>query len=141
MTLSLLISIDNMPFTEFVPFFQTEYTRLLEDMKLVKRTLQGYTIRYQDPRVALIARKTTAIPLEHLSRLTHELQTDNEQLQDVLQSFREYERYLNLVRLPELLADYCDFFEGGGVPTAKEARGYFDRVRSCKPKKYNRYLA
>ncbi|HEY9245808.1 MAG TPA: radical SAM protein, partial [Candidatus Methanoperedens sp.] len=100
----------NMPFTEFIPFFNTEYTYRLEELKLVERTINCFSIRYLDPRVEMLVQKLRSIPLEQLYRLNHLLQTNNPHLKSILQSLLEYETYLNLVRLPELVSDFCDLF-------------------------------
>ena len=100
----------NMPFTEFIPFFNTEYTRRLEEMKLVKRTIGSFSIRYLDPTVEMLVQKLRSMQLEQLYRLNSQLQTSNPHLKGILQSLLEYEKKLNLVRLPEIVSDFCNLF-------------------------------
>ncbi len=99
---------NNMPFTEFIPFFKTPYTEQLQAMGLVNRDLLNYSLRYRDSKVALLASKLQAFPLEYLSRLTHEIDTEKPALRDTLDSLREYEKNLNLFKLPELLMAWCN---------------------------------
>ena len=112
----------NMPFTVYYPFFNTEYTQKLTEMKLVGRTLRGWEMRYRDPRVGFIVGKIESIPLEQLSNLTQVLRTTNPELQDVVDSLRAYNYNLNMVRLPELVSDCCDFFASGGSPESERTK-------------------
>jgi anaerobic magnesium-protoporphyrin IX monomethyl ester cyclase len=103
----------NMPFTEFIPLFDTEYTKHLEKLKLVEKKISGFTIHYSDPRVEVLVQKMRSIPLEQLDRFIHQLQTNDLILKRTLQSLLDYETNLNLVRLPELVTEYCDLFSSG----------------------------
>jgi len=108
----------NMPFNEYYPFFNTEYTQKLTEMKLVKRTLRSCKIRYRDPKVGFIAGKINAVPLEQLASLTHAVRSYDPNLQEVAQTLKDYAYYLNMIRIPELVSDCCDYFSSGGSPAS-----------------------
>jgi radical SAM superfamily enzyme YgiQ (UPF0313 family) len=118
------------PFSELVPFFGTTLTRSLEEQGLVTRDLDGYSIRYADPRVGFIARRVLGVPVQRLSALRRMLPTDD-RVTEINSLLLRAEIHLNMIRLPELVSDLCDLFERGAAVDSRAvgaAAGGFDEA-------------
>ena len=94
----------NHPLTEFVPFFGTALTRLLQDRGLVRRSLGGWSVDYADPRVGFIVACLRRARVDALSRLRRALPAErSEAVRELAAALRDRESELNTVRLPELV--------------------------------------
>jgi radical SAM superfamily enzyme YgiQ (UPF0313 family) len=114
---------NSQPFSEFIPFFGTDLTRTLEEQGLVERTMDGYTLRYADPRVSLIARSILSVPVDRLSRMRRILPARNGgALGEIRDAFERSEVHLKMVRLPELARDLCDALTKDARPTSPRVR-------------------
>lgn len=112
---------NNQPFTEFIPFWGTELTDYYENQGLVKRDLDGFSVKYKDPLADFIAGSIRNIPIDYLSRLRCHLPTEGTaRLMEIRNSLGEYEIYLKMVKLPELIFELCELFEQGeSIPGSK----------------------
>jgi anaerobic magnesium-protoporphyrin IX monomethyl ester cyclase len=121
----------NHPFTEFVPFFGTELSGLLEGRGLVRRSLDGWSVDYADPRVAFIVECVRRVPVDALSRLRRVLPADrSETMRGLAAGLRDWESHLNMVQLPELISDLCGLLEQGAPVDGSRVRAAaraFDR--------------
>jgi hypothetical protein len=122
---------NNHPFTEFVPFFGTALTTRLESRGLVRRSLDGWSVDYADPRVGFIVECVRRVPVDALSRLRRALPADrSETISELGAGLRDWENHLNMVRLPELISDLCGLFERGAPLDGSRVRAAacaFDR--------------
>ncbi|MFI5006236.1 MAG: B12-binding domain-containing radical SAM protein [Solirubrobacterales bacterium] len=117
------------PFSELIPFFGTDLTRSLAERGLVERTIDGYTVRYADPRVGLIARSILGVPVDTLSRLGAMIPNDDNELADVAADLERAELHLKMVRLPGLAADLCAAFEGGASESSSGVLAALAEIR------------
>jgi radical SAM superfamily enzyme YgiQ (UPF0313 family) len=115
------------PFSEFVPFFETELTHRLSLMNLAVRTLSEHSIQYQDPRVALIARQVLNTPANHISRLIRQLELGTTNASRALRArLQAYYLHLNMVRLPALASELCKLLKHGNSPKSARVQGVLD---------------
>lgn len=129
---------NNHPFTEFIPFWGTELTSYYENLGLVKRDLDGYSVQYKDPLAGFIAQSIRDIPVDYLSRLRYQLPTEGSQrLMDIQAALGEYEIYLKMVKLPGLIFELCELFDRGASISADKVRTVVAELKQEKEKIYS----
>jgi radical SAM superfamily enzyme YgiQ (UPF0313 family) len=103
------------PFTSFIPLAGTELAARFRQLGLVRQELVGGSVRYADPRVAFVARRVLAVPLDDLLRLAYALPVRaSQRLAEVQRRLLDYHGYLAMRRLPRLTAELCDAVERYG---------------------------
>jgi radical SAM superfamily enzyme YgiQ (UPF0313 family) len=119
------------PFSEFVPFFGAELTQDLLAKKLVKRTPDGYSVRYGDPRVGFIAEQVLSVPVASIAKLRRRLDAaSNRQSQEISAALDDSYFRLTMVKLPELAYNLLKAFESGDSQTSARVLSIVEEFES-----------
>ena len=110
---------NDQPFSEFVPFFGAGLTKLFVAEKLVRRSLNGYSVRYRDQQAGFIANQVLSVPVACMAKLERRLKgIGGGQAQEICAALFQSRWYLNMVRLPELTSDLVQALDAGSPRTS-----------------------
>jgi len=125
----------NQPFSEFIPFFGAELTQSLVAMGLVRRSLNGYSVKYKDPRVGFIARQVFRVPVASIRKLRRRFEAvSGNQSLDIAAALYQSYWYLNMVRLPELTYDLLQALATGHARTSSKVLSILEAFESERNK-------